>query len=776
MAFDFRKMIAEGLKSRNDWQDTEQADFQITMDTEPRKAFKAMVEKMAVEEDGGATGVASVETPEAKRKRQLANIKGKMSKKGVSPHPDGEGLDENIGEQFRAAQAALAKRGVELTYQGNLFTVVGDSGPENAITTKDLSAAIEAGKRMGRSTKWKISRDREYMGDAAPVKETGGGYVPCDCRDCMEIAISDSGEPAMCHGCHEAGCDGDAECAAEGAYGDRPSDEDERYPEPPSVGRSKRPFEDLEVEAQTVHESQREDFRYAKKLLSKIDIDLTYIPDSDEFRVVPIDGGEAEAYYTMDLRDAFSTGKEMAKHARDRFAQAGKTARSIERPAAPPDDQPLEAIVEDSDEDENTDDEPTAGYGMPDKGDKPDELTEPFGGPKGSKKKVNEENEFQHAVKALARNGIALRFDPIIGSYTVGRRDGKGEDYTSDDLYDAVKVAQKMIPKRPPAAPAPEKTGRSRGKNPKKISMGAEYYVVDVEGRWVAKTKDLDMANFLKKKYGRGYRIKEISKAMMDDSLGDTKKKVTEAARKDGQDKSYQEAFYAAVDVLRNGEVPFEGDPYKVHSELIAYFHDGHFGKYFDQESDLPPRWIEDAISDAIANYQENPIRNQEEAEEIPPVRYNPKRGQMEPGKYVAPSAEPGAPPVQYDPRDVKWGDLQRDKMFREDDDDDDYLAGLDDLLAGDEPETDSVDRLAGNLEPDDAIPLPKVALDKTIGDEGSKGGIDDGEFWARHMAKAGKNLDKEAVLMAAKRYGGGQDKAYLQGFIRAASRILGVS
>lgn len=34
-----------------------------------------------------------------------------------------------------------------------------------------------------------------------------GGYVPCACRDCFEIAIQgDEDEAALCHECEEAGC------------------------------------------------------------------------------------------------------------------------------------------------------------------------------------------------------------------------------------------------------------------------------------------------------------------------------------------------------------------------------------------------------------------------------------------------------------------------------------------------------------------------------------------------------------------------------------------
>lgn len=47
------------------------------------------------------------------------------------------------------------------------------------------------------------------------------GYHDCPCRDCFEIAIGDDedGEPSMCHACEKAGCDGDGECDAPGAYG-----------------------------------------------------------------------------------------------------------------------------------------------------------------------------------------------------------------------------------------------------------------------------------------------------------------------------------------------------------------------------------------------------------------------------------------------------------------------------------------------------------------------------------------------------------------------------
>ena len=48
------------------------------------------------------------------------------------------------------------------------------------------------------------------------------GYTYCACRDCMEIAIAgddDKPDNTLCGECEDAGCEGDAECQAPGAYG-----------------------------------------------------------------------------------------------------------------------------------------------------------------------------------------------------------------------------------------------------------------------------------------------------------------------------------------------------------------------------------------------------------------------------------------------------------------------------------------------------------------------------------------------------------------------------
>jgi hypothetical protein len=46
------------------------------------------------------------------------------------------------------------------------------------------------------------------------------GYTSCKCPDCFEIAVSDDmSEPEFCTECEEAGCDGEGECQAPGAYG-----------------------------------------------------------------------------------------------------------------------------------------------------------------------------------------------------------------------------------------------------------------------------------------------------------------------------------------------------------------------------------------------------------------------------------------------------------------------------------------------------------------------------------------------------------------------------
>lgn len=57
------------------------------------------------------------------------------------------------------------------------------------------------------------------------------GYVPCGCRDCMEIAIGPEG--SLCHACEDAGCDPERECQAPGAYGC--DEDDEEMPADPHV-------------------------------------------------------------------------------------------------------------------------------------------------------------------------------------------------------------------------------------------------------------------------------------------------------------------------------------------------------------------------------------------------------------------------------------------------------------------------------------------------------------------------------------------------------------
>jgi len=58
-----------------------------------------------------------------------------------------------------------------------------------------------------------------YPAVSEATVEASGGYADCACPDCMEIAISDKGEPAFCNDCVKAGCDGEGECQAPGAYG-----------------------------------------------------------------------------------------------------------------------------------------------------------------------------------------------------------------------------------------------------------------------------------------------------------------------------------------------------------------------------------------------------------------------------------------------------------------------------------------------------------------------------------------------------------------------------
>jgi hypothetical protein len=74
---------------------------------------------------------------------------------------------------------------------------------------------------------------KEIYNDACQRLGLGdGGYKPCACPDCMETAIG-WGHP-MCSDCVDAGCDGEGECQAPGAYGgdeDEPDEDDAFNPE-----------------------------------------------------------------------------------------------------------------------------------------------------------------------------------------------------------------------------------------------------------------------------------------------------------------------------------------------------------------------------------------------------------------------------------------------------------------------------------------------------------------------------------------------------------------
>jgi hypothetical protein len=86
----------------------------------------------------------------------------------------------------------------------------------NKPTYARLLAAVNAGgEEAGRA----YLQQRAEMEAAcrAGLQPEPTGYRPCACRDCMETAIGEPG--AMCHSCEDAGCEGERECLAAGAYG-----------------------------------------------------------------------------------------------------------------------------------------------------------------------------------------------------------------------------------------------------------------------------------------------------------------------------------------------------------------------------------------------------------------------------------------------------------------------------------------------------------------------------------------------------------------------------
>lgn len=53
----------------------------------------------------------------------------------------------------------------------------------------------------------------------------GSGYTSCKCRDCFDVAVSnDMDNPDFCGDCEDAGCEEDAECVRDDAYGDEDLD------------------------------------------------------------------------------------------------------------------------------------------------------------------------------------------------------------------------------------------------------------------------------------------------------------------------------------------------------------------------------------------------------------------------------------------------------------------------------------------------------------------------------------------------------------------------
>jgi hypothetical protein len=55
--------------------------------------------------------------------------------------------------------------------------------------------------------------------DVMPNDKNKSGYVPCDCRDCMDTTIFSVETPSFCGPCEEAGCELNEECCRPDAYG-----------------------------------------------------------------------------------------------------------------------------------------------------------------------------------------------------------------------------------------------------------------------------------------------------------------------------------------------------------------------------------------------------------------------------------------------------------------------------------------------------------------------------------------------------------------------------
>lgn len=108
---------------------------------------------------------------------------------------------ENLAFNLRAErQQAPAYRGNEPAWEAELRRMLLESG------TYPLVTDITGNHRfyVWECTEWRCLLN-EHDTDATSAE---GGYVPCACRDCMEILVwpQSSGEAPYCHACAEADC------------------------------------------------------------------------------------------------------------------------------------------------------------------------------------------------------------------------------------------------------------------------------------------------------------------------------------------------------------------------------------------------------------------------------------------------------------------------------------------------------------------------------------------------------------------------------------------
>jgi hypothetical protein len=126
----------------------------------------------------------------------------------MSPHTETKGTIVATFDRFDICEAYLA---VEMDW--NSGGILHERGRDYSIGVQCHRLGFKAGARWNGWESLSENAREIYNAICERLRLGDGGYKPCACRDCFEIAIG-YGRP-MCSSCVEAGCDPTRECQCE---------------------------------------------------------------------------------------------------------------------------------------------------------------------------------------------------------------------------------------------------------------------------------------------------------------------------------------------------------------------------------------------------------------------------------------------------------------------------------------------------------------------------------------------------------------------------------